>query len=318
MGLGSAGRFALKFGVWRNCSSHRRNLPRLHCAPEDFSRPRPRRARMINLSPRGTDAFVVLDELTVAYLDRTGSGNETAAHLKADGRLTLMFCAFEDPPIFYGSMAAARSCGAGATPIAAPRARVRGRRTARRAPDRCSACRSRSDVLRLRDAPVRIPRRAPVAGQLGPFQGRRRASSLLAREERLQHRRPADRIGRRGLASPALKVGKDGMLDVVAAPSVVADYAIVKRAIEFVSSRRRNYQYPFTGGDTIQQPGPRTACLATARELNHSGGRPRRCLLFHITITLDRCITTIRTPLVGSRHRLATALAYLLFHPVLH
>src|SRR5271169_5186418 len=52
----------------------------------------------INLSPRGTDAFAVLDERTVAYLDRTGSGNETAAHLKADGRLTLMFCAFEGPP----------------------------------------------------------------------------------------------------------------------------------------------------------------------------------------------------------------------------
>jgi len=52
----------------------------------------------INVSPRGTDAFAVLDERTVAYLDRTGSGNETAAHLKADGRLTVMFCAFEGPP----------------------------------------------------------------------------------------------------------------------------------------------------------------------------------------------------------------------------
>jgi Pyridoxamine 5'-phosphate oxidase len=52
----------------------------------------------INVSPRGTDCFAVLDDLTVAYLDRTGSGNETAAHLKADGRLTLMFCAFDGPP----------------------------------------------------------------------------------------------------------------------------------------------------------------------------------------------------------------------------
>jgi hypothetical protein len=52
----------------------------------------------INLSPRGTDAFAVLDDRAVAYLDRTGSGNETAAHLKADGRLTLMFCAFDGPP----------------------------------------------------------------------------------------------------------------------------------------------------------------------------------------------------------------------------
>src|SRR5271165_2815786 len=52
----------------------------------------------INLSPRGTDCFAVLDDLTVAYLDRTGSGAETAAHLKADGRLTIMFCAFDGPP----------------------------------------------------------------------------------------------------------------------------------------------------------------------------------------------------------------------------
>ncbi|MBV9288363.1 MAG: pyridoxamine 5'-phosphate oxidase family protein [Hyphomicrobiales bacterium] len=52
----------------------------------------------VNVSPRGTAAFRVLDEHTVCWLDRTGSGAETAAHLKADGRLTLMFCAFEGPP----------------------------------------------------------------------------------------------------------------------------------------------------------------------------------------------------------------------------
>ncbi len=52
----------------------------------------------VNLSPRGTDLFAVLDAFTVAWLDRTGSGAETAAHLKADGRLTLMFCAFDGPP----------------------------------------------------------------------------------------------------------------------------------------------------------------------------------------------------------------------------
>ena len=55
-------------------------------------------AARVNVSPRGTDLFAVLDDLTVAFLDRTGSGAETAAHLKADGRLTLMFCAFDGPP----------------------------------------------------------------------------------------------------------------------------------------------------------------------------------------------------------------------------
>jgi hypothetical protein len=53
----------------------------------------------INISPRSTDCFRILDNRAVAYLDRTGSGNETAAHVTADGRLTLMFCAFEGPPM---------------------------------------------------------------------------------------------------------------------------------------------------------------------------------------------------------------------------
>ena len=52
----------------------------------------------VNVSPRGADAFAIIDERTVAFHDRTGSGAETAAHLKADGRLTLMFCAFDGPP----------------------------------------------------------------------------------------------------------------------------------------------------------------------------------------------------------------------------
>jgi hypothetical protein len=53
----------------------------------------------VNVSPRGTDCFRILGDTSVAYLDRTGSGNETAAHLLADGRLTLMFCAFDGPPM---------------------------------------------------------------------------------------------------------------------------------------------------------------------------------------------------------------------------
>ncbi|MBA4747275.1 MAG: pyridoxamine 5'-phosphate oxidase family protein [Sphingopyxis sp.] len=49
----------------------------------------------INLSPKGYDAFRVLSDSQVAYLDLGGSGNETHAHLAADGRITLMFCAFD-------------------------------------------------------------------------------------------------------------------------------------------------------------------------------------------------------------------------------
>ena len=60
----------------------------------------------VNLSPKGLDALRVLGPNRVAYLDLTGSGNETAAHMRADGRLTLMMCAFEGPPRIlrlYGS-----------------------------------------------------------------------------------------------------------------------------------------------------------------------------------------------------------------------
>lgn len=56
------------------------------------------RAR-VNLSPKGLDCFRVLDASTVAYLDLAGSGNETHAHLAADGRITLMFCAFDRPAL---------------------------------------------------------------------------------------------------------------------------------------------------------------------------------------------------------------------------
>jgi hypothetical protein len=52
----------------------------------------------INLSPKGLDTFAVLDSRTVAYLDLTGSGVETISHLRENGRITLMFCAFAGKP----------------------------------------------------------------------------------------------------------------------------------------------------------------------------------------------------------------------------
>jgi hypothetical protein len=52
----------------------------------------------VNLSPKGLDSFRVLSPERVAYLDLTGSGNETAAHLRENGRVTFMFCAFAGPP----------------------------------------------------------------------------------------------------------------------------------------------------------------------------------------------------------------------------
>lgn len=54
---------------------------------------------LVNCSPKGlSGSFVVLDERTVAYLDLTGSGVETIAHLRENGRIVLLFCAFEGRP----------------------------------------------------------------------------------------------------------------------------------------------------------------------------------------------------------------------------
>jgi hypothetical protein len=53
----------------------------------------------VNLSPRDVASLRVLGPTSVFWLDLTGSGNETAAHLRRDGRLTLMFCAFQAQPL---------------------------------------------------------------------------------------------------------------------------------------------------------------------------------------------------------------------------
>jgi hypothetical protein len=52
----------------------------------------------LNLSPKGLDSLRILGPTTVAYLDLVGSGVETIAHLKENGRIILMFCAFSGPP----------------------------------------------------------------------------------------------------------------------------------------------------------------------------------------------------------------------------
>jgi hypothetical protein len=53
---------------------------------------------LVNCSPKGMDAFRILGPREVAYLDLTGSGVETIAHLRENGRIVIMFCAFMGPP----------------------------------------------------------------------------------------------------------------------------------------------------------------------------------------------------------------------------
>ncbi|MGA1988870.1 MAG: pyridoxamine 5'-phosphate oxidase family protein [Candidatus Sulfotelmatobacter sp.] len=55
----------------------------------------------VNLSPKGLDTLRILSPTTVAYLDFNGSGVETIAHLKENGRIVLMFCAFQGPPNIF-------------------------------------------------------------------------------------------------------------------------------------------------------------------------------------------------------------------------
>ncbi|MAW95164.1 MULTISPECIES: pyridoxamine 5'-phosphate oxidase family protein [unclassified Leeuwenhoekiella] len=53
----------------------------------------------VNVSPKGMNTFAVLNEREVIWLNMTGSGNETAAHLLKDSRMTIMFCSFERKPL---------------------------------------------------------------------------------------------------------------------------------------------------------------------------------------------------------------------------
>ncbi len=75
----------------------------------------------INLSPKGYDAFRILAPDRVAYLDLGGSGNETNAHLLADGRITIMFCNFQQPALIlriYGTGRAVLPADREFTPLA--------------------------------------------------------------------------------------------------------------------------------------------------------------------------------------------------------
>ena len=55
----------------------------------------------VNLSPKGMDTLRVLDEHRQAFMDVGGSGIETIAHLRENGRIVVMMCAFQDPPVTY-------------------------------------------------------------------------------------------------------------------------------------------------------------------------------------------------------------------------
>ena len=101
----------------------------------------------VNLSPKGLDCFRVLSPVQVAYLDVTGSGNETSAHLQENGRITFMFCAFNGPPRILrlyrsGTYSAAGYTGLGAGSVVIPR-------RSRCAPGDCGRYLARADFVWL-------------------------------------------------------------------------------------------------------------------------------------------------------------------------
>jgi hypothetical protein len=63
----------------------------------------------INVSPKGMDSFRILDNNTVAWLNLTGSGNESAAHVLENGRMTIMFCSFDKQPLIMRLYGRARA-----------------------------------------------------------------------------------------------------------------------------------------------------------------------------------------------------------------
>lgn len=69
----------------------------------------------VNVSPKGLDALRILGPTTIAYLDLTGSGVETVAHLRENGRITIMVCAFADSPRILRLYGRGRTVGPGDT-----------------------------------------------------------------------------------------------------------------------------------------------------------------------------------------------------------
>lgn len=63
----------------------------------------------VNLSPKGGDSLKVIDKNTIAWLNLTGSGNETAAHVQRNPRMTLMWCAFDGAPLILRAYGQARA-----------------------------------------------------------------------------------------------------------------------------------------------------------------------------------------------------------------
>ncbi len=109
----------------------------------------------VNVSPKGDDSFRVLSPTEVAYLDQTGSGAETIAHVRENHRLTVMFCSFDEKPLIlrlYGAGAVVTPDDAGWDDLVArfparPGARAVVRLTVERIATSCGYAVPRMDLV---------------------------------------------------------------------------------------------------------------------------------------------------------------------------
>ena len=144
----------------------------------------------VNVSPKGYDSFRVLGPTRVAYLDLTGSGVETIAHIRDNGRLTVMFCAFSGPPRIlrlYGSAEVVLPEDEGFAALAGGFPPLPGVRSiiVLSLERITTSCGFAVPEMELRE-------RAPhLDGGLPARHVRRDPAGLSGEGERLQHRRPA-------------------------------------------------------------------------------------------------------------------------------
>ena len=168
---------------------------------------------LVNVSPKGLDSFRIIDTTTVAYLDLTGSGVETISHVRDNGRICVMFCAFDGPARIVrlhgrGTVVERDEPDFAELYALFPHVTTPGSHSNRRRP--------RRDILRLRRPAARIPERPrrsrPLLGPPGQERGRvpageepsepRRASGLRRLSASLRLRLP----GRQGDEQAAVLV----------------------------------------------------------------------------------------------------------------
>ena len=107
--LGAAGQLGLAGRLWRSVPGVRDRGSDDSDHARVPSAPSAARDGHVNLSPKGMETLIVRDDRRISWLNLSGSGNETAAHLREDPRMTLMFCAFEGDPLIVRAYGTARA-----------------------------------------------------------------------------------------------------------------------------------------------------------------------------------------------------------------